>query len=153
MRPTPKIFPQSCLLIGTMLLALLTALCCTDSIIEIPQPTRVVVDDGGEDGGGVPPKFIIVDATGKAWDVTHAVNEYGFDPDGFEFGLGPDAIRPILDPQLVCEGEEGYPQDNWSALVIGTELNGDARAYALADMRIHEIVDEKFGETHVAVAY
>ena len=62
------------------------------------------LDDSSED---LDIRHGITDRTGKQWDITYAVQNYGFDPDGFQFGLGPDAIKPILDPQIVCEGEDG----------------------------------------------
>ena len=125
---------------------------CTDTIVEIPMRTNVVVDDNNS-GDTTLSTIIIVDATGKAWDISHAVHEYGFDPEKFDFGLGPKSIRPIQNPTLVSEGQQGYPPNDWTRIVIGTAFNGDPRAYALEDMRVHEVVDEQFGDAYVAVAY
>ncbi|RMF61547.1 MAG: DUF3179 domain-containing protein [Calditrichaeota bacterium] len=98
-------------------------------------------------------KILIIDRTGKEWDITHAVNVYGMNPDDFQFGLGPDAIRPILNPQHTQPGDPGHPDGNQTFLVIGTTINGDTRAYPIFVLKSHEIVDEQFGDTHVAVAY
>ena len=98
-------------------------------------------------------QIFIRDNTGKSWNVTHAVNEYGFVPEDFQFGLGPFAITPILNPRMVGEGEVGYPGDNDESLVIGTTLNGDTRAYPLNVLSRHEVADENFTSIHVAVAY
>jgi len=98
-------------------------------------------------------KIFIEDRTGKNWDVTHAVSHYGFVPEDFQFGLGPFAIRPILDPEMLERGELGYPSDNNESLVIGTMLNGDTRAYPLDVLGSHEVADEQFDSTYVAVAY
>jgi hypothetical protein len=98
-------------------------------------------------------QIYIKDNTGKSWNVTHAVNEYGFVPENFQFGLGPFAIQPILNPRMVNEGEAGYPSNNDESLVIGTTLNGDTRAYPLNVLSRHEVADEKFDSTYVAVAY
>ncbi len=125
---------------------------CTDTIVEIPMRTNVVVDDNNN-GDTTLSTIIIVDATGKAWDISHAVHEYGFDPEKFDFGLGPKSIRPIQNPNLVSDGQPGYPPNDWTRIVIGTAFNGDPRAYALEDMRVHEVVDEQFGDAFVAVAY
>ena len=76
-----------------------------------------------------------------------------WEPHLFQYGLGPYAIRPILDPEMLSRGERGYPADNEIFLVLGTEIDNDARAYPLEVMSYIEIVDEKFGNTHVAVAY
>ncbi len=98
-------------------------------------------------------KIIIVDQTGKSWDVTHAVNEYGFQARAFQFGIGPFAIRPIQNPTMLSPGDAGYPSPQSDFLTIGYDHNGDKRAYPLYVMGSHEIVDEQFGQTHVAVAY
>jgi hypothetical protein len=98
-------------------------------------------------------QIYIRDNTGKDWNVTYAVNKYGFVPEDFQFGLGPFAIQPILNPQMVERGEAGFPSDNNETRVIGTELNGDVRAYPLSVLNNHEVADEKFDSTYVAVAY
>lgn len=129
---------------------LVVGVACKDSIVVLPlsdevkPPARPVQEHE---------KVFIVDLTGKRWDVTHAVNQYGFLPEKFEFGLGPDAIPPILEPRMLSPGEEGYPEDSAGFPVMGTEINGESRAYPLTVMSRHEIVDELFGEQHVAVAY
>jgi hypothetical protein len=98
-------------------------------------------------------KIFIEDRTGKDWDVTHAASKYGFVPEQFQFGLGPFAIPPILNPQMVGQGESGYPANSNESQVIGTTINGDTRAYPLDVLSRHEIADENFDSTYVAVAY
>ncbi len=117
---------------------------CSTSPTEQSGPKAVVERDG---------KVFIIDVTGKSWEVTHAKEMYGMEPHLFQYGLGPYAIRPILDPEMLSKGERGYPADNEIFLVLGTEIDNDARAYPLEVMSYIEIVDEKFGNTHVAVAY
>ncbi|NIR70101.1 DUF3179 domain-containing protein [candidate division KSB1 bacterium] len=113
-----------------------------------------------EDIEGDPDDFVdekeqifITDQTGKRWDITHAVNAYGFVPERFQHGLGPNAIPPILNPEMISPGEPGYPEDNAGFTVLGTSLNSLPRAYSLSVLSRHEIVDETFRDTHVAVAY
>lgn len=132
-------------------LAMLVLANCQDSVVLVPLSDDVHVPD--EEVEEKEQKVFLVDQTGKEWDITHAVNAYGFDPDRFMFGLGPDAIRPILKPEMICPGQEGYPEDNAGFTVLGTSLNGFARAYNLVVMSKHEVVDEVFGDAHVAVAY
>tara|TARA_Y100001960_G_C14331428_1_gene660321 strand:- start:103 stop:537 length:435 start_codon:yes stop_codon:yes gene_type:complete len=96
--------------------------------------------------------LFIHDRSGKSWDVTHALN-YNMEPAGFECGLGPFAILPILDPEMLSPDDQGYPSRNSSFRVMGTDLNGFARAYPINVMSWHEVANEQFGETHVAVAY
>ena len=124
-------------------LVILTAISCE---VGDPseQPAEVVQKEG---------KIFIRDNTGKEWDVTHAVNEYGFNAANFQFGLGPFAIRPILDPQMLEPGDPNYPSSSSNFTVIGTTLNGDTRAYPLNVLNRHEIADEQFGDIYVAVAY
>ena len=98
-------------------------------------------------------KTFMVDRTGKSWDVTHAQGKYGFVPENFQFGLGPFAITPILNPRMLSRGENGYPSDANESQVIGTTLNSDTRAYPLNVLSRHEVADEQFGDTYVAVAY
>lgn len=78
----------------------------------------------------------------------------------FQFGLGPNAIRPILNPKMLFPGDALYPDDEADFLVLGTTLNNGTRplsdgtrGYSIVDLTRHEIADEKFGDLHVAVAY
>ena len=104
----------------------------------------------GEDGGL---SIFLVDRRGKRWNITHAVAEYGFDPDRFQYGLGMGAIAPVFDPVFLSPGDEGYPPSDRSFGVVGASFDGDDRAYSIADIRRHEVVNERFGDAHVAVAY
>ncbi len=103
-------------------------------------------------------EIFIVDRTGKRWNVTHAVNAYGFKAEEFQFGLGPFAIRPIILGQLgqmYEAGDSQYPSDDSDILVMGVKIEGDVRAYPISVMSQQEVADESFGSTpvHVAVAY
>ena len=97
--------------------------------------------------------IFIVDQTGKKWDVTHAVEQYGFDAGQFEFGLGPDAIKPIIGSGMLSPGDPFYPSDDGTFLVIGTTIGGESRAYPIHVLNSHEIVDDNFGDVHVAVGW
>jgi hypothetical protein len=134
-------------LIGIVLLGLILLTNCSNSS-RGPDLARVEVDEGGEDE-----KIYIVDRTGKKWDVTHAKERYGMEPGKFQFGLGPNAIRPILNAKMLSPGDKGYPDSGKEFLVLGTTLNGSTRAYPITIMSSFEIADEQFGDAHVAVAY
>jgi len=95
----------------------------------------------------------IRDRSGRLWDVTHAVVEYGFESDQFQFGLGTGVIPPVFDPVLVGPGESGYPAPDDDRSVIGVVWNGEPRAYSIRTLSRHEVVNEVFGDTPVAVAY
>ena len=103
-------------------------------------------DDPGE-------KVYITDRTGKKWDVTHAIEQYGFDTKNFQYGLGPFAITPINNPEMISSGESGYPGDNSTEAIIGLNIDGDARAYPIRILSRREVVNDRVGGKDVAVVY
>ena len=127
--------------------ALLSSGCGSD-VVHTPTPPSSVDQGQGEEG-----EVFITDYTGKAWDVTHAARKYGMEPLMFENGLGPFAIKPIINARMLSRGDLNYPLDSQGILVIGTSLNGFARAYPIEIMGRFEVANEQFGEAHVAVAY
>ncbi len=96
---------------------------------------------------------IIVDQTGKRWDVTHAVEVYGFAKENFNYGLGLDAIKPIDFPRSIREGNSEYPRPHSEQPVIGLIINDDIRAYPVNILSSREIVNDLIGGSDVAVAY
>ncbi len=96
---------------------------------------------------------VLVDADGLETDISYAVYELGMEADRFEFGLGVGAIQPLIQPRLVGPGQPGYPAPDGTFLVVATEIQGDARAYGMFDIRRNEVVDEIIGGAHVAVTY
>ena len=131
------------------LVLLLIFSCQETSTKSNGEPAEVIFEPDSSDTT----KIFIRDKTGKKWDITHAVNKYGFVPKRFQFGLGPFAILPILEPQFLSPEDPGYRSVGENEPVIGVDLNGIARAYPLSILRGHEIVDEKFASTYVAVGY
>ncbi len=127
-------------------LVLFLAGCSGDS--GKPPTAAADVENDGESG-----EIFIVDRTGKRWEVSHAKEKYGLQPENFQFGLGPHAIKPINNPVMIGPGDSGYPGDREQFLVLGTNIGGDARAYRIGKMSRHEVANERFGEAHVAVAY
>jgi hypothetical protein len=98
-------------------------------------------------------RHLIEDQTGKRWDVTHARNAYGFQPSLFRYGLGPEAIRPINNPNMLLPGEPGYPAPKSTRVLIGVALGDAVRAYPLDVLGWHEVVNERFGDAYLAVGY
>jgi hypothetical protein len=98
-------------------------------------------------------EIFITDQTGKRWEITHAVHVYNMQPENFRYGLGPYAITPINDPEMISPGEPGYPDDTSSIQVIGTNVNGDARAYSTSVLSSHEVVNDIVGGEPVSVIY
>ena len=98
-------------------------------------------------------RVLIQDRTGKLWDITYAVNELQMSADQFNYGLGPDAILPIIDPQFSLPGDEDYPPDDAPFLVLGVTVAGEHRAYRIAQLSSHEVVDDIADETAFAATY
>jgi hypothetical protein len=95
----------------------------------------------------------IVDRTGKRWDISYGVHFYGILPNHFNFGLGPYAIMPILDPQFLDPGDPGYPAPDDDFPVLGGLIGGEARAYRLSDLQGREVADDQKDSTYFAAAY
>jgi hypothetical protein len=85
------------------------------------------------------------------WDVTDA----SIDPNLFNHGIGVDYIPSIDAPAFVKRDDPEFAQFAYfdSMLVIGVEVDGEARAYPTRLMSRHEIVNDTFGDTHLAVAW
>ena len=68
-------------------------------------------------------------------------------------GLLPrDAIRAILDPRFIsAEAAESQMRDG--ELVIGVSINGDAGAYPIDMLSVHEIVNDVVGGEPIAVTW
>jgi hypothetical protein len=98
-------------------------------------------------------RIILVDRTGKEWDITHAVKRYGMEPRRFNFGLGPFAIRPLLNPVMLDPGVTSYPPDDETFPVIGSKTDNAARAYPIARLARVEVVNDIFAQGPVAVGY
>ena len=92
--------------------------------------------------------FHITDRMGERWDITQAVG-LGFEPDGFEFGIGRNAIKPLDNTSL----ESGDNFDNARTRVIGVENGSDAHAYVVRRLIRHEIANTELGQTPIAAAY
>ena len=66
--------------------------------------------------------------------------------------LEPDAIPAIRKPVYVS-GEEAVNQMLADEPVMGLIINGEKRAYSLWQLDHHEIVNDYFGDTPVAVTW
>ncbi len=66
--------------------------------------------------------------------------------------LPKDAIPAIFDPRFlsVDEADEWYSSDE---LVLGVEIDGDARAYSIPFLSGHEIVNDTVGGRKIAVTW
>ena len=99
---------------------------------------------------------IITDRTGRSWDVTHARDTYGMNPDYFNYGLGVGAISSVDNPILFREGDPGYPDPESNILVFGVNRNGERRAYSVSALTRHEVFNDVYpGESdrYLVVTY
>jgi hypothetical protein len=71
-------------------------------------------------------------------------------PNGFRELLPRDTILPIYDPHFVSATESPWHDD---ALVVGLEVDGDARAYPVSFLNRREIVNDHVGKTPVLVTW
>lgn len=116
---------------------------CKDSPTDVRSGFVTSDNDGN---------FSLTDINGKVWDITHAVNEYGFDPQVFDHGIGAFNFTPIDNPPFLCPGDTNYPADA-DFLVIGASIDGDTRAYPISVLAPREISNDVFGSAHVSVGY
>ena len=117
-----------------------------------PSPDETSGDSVSMEAGAI----LITDRTGVRWDVSHAWEVYGMDPEFFNFGLGVGAIPSIDHPTAVTEGDTGFPDSSDQMTVFAVWHNDTARAYATSDLTAHEVINDVIeGETpqHVAVTY
>jgi hypothetical protein len=66
--------------------------------------------------------------------------------------LPPDAIPAINNPQFV-QGAEADTLYHVDELVLGVEIDGDARAYSIPFLSGHEIVNDEVGGVPIAVTW
>lgn len=66
--------------------------------------------------------------------------------------LPRDAIQAIFEPKLLTadQAREQYAPDE---MVLGVEVNGDARAYSIPYLSRHEIVNDTVGGKPIAVTW
>lgn len=64
--------------------------------------------------------------------------------------LPRDGIRPIYYPEFTSAEDSNYDPNE---LVMGVEINGDARAYPVGLLRRREMVNDIIGNTPVLVTW
>ena len=93
-------------------------------------------------------KVLIVDQRGERWDVTQA-ESLGFDPRGFQYGIGRNAFTP-LDDSRIRKGDERIPE--WTR-VIGVKGGSSQRAYSVPTLWSHEVANSNLDGKPVTVGY
>lgn len=71
-------------------------------------------------------------------------------PPGFRQLLGRDSIPPVYNPSFVDAGSIDWDDDT---LVIGVEIEGEARAYPVSFLNWREMVIDRIGSTPVLVSW
>ncbi len=115
--------------------------------------TREAAPDSAEARTRIPEPIYLTDRSGERWEITHAVLRYGMGEHGWGHGIGRHAILPLIDPPMSCPGDPDYLLPDNLSLVIGVSHGGEDRAYKIGDLNDREVVDDTFGETHLAVTY
>ena len=90
----------------------------------------------------------LVDRTGERWDITQAVS-IGFDPDGFEFGIGRYAFSPLDDSHW----QESSADTQSTMRVIGVADENDAHAYSVRKLSYHETANTFLGDKAIVAGY
>lgn len=90
----------------------------------------------------------LIDRTGERWDITQA-RSIGFDPNGFEFGIGRNAFRPLTDSDWQPDPNGRRPK----MPVIGISAGDDSHAYSIEKLRYHETANTMLGASAILVAY
>lgn len=71
-------------------------------------------------------------------------------PDGWYQVLRRDGILPVYNPAFVSGDDANWPRDT---LVIGVEVNGDARAYPVSFLNRREMVNDVVGGEPLLVSW
>lgn len=66
--------------------------------------------------------------------------------------LPRDGIPAIFDPEFLT-ADEANEEYNDNELVLGVEIDGDARAYSIPHLSSHEIVNDTVGGRHIAATW
>jgi hypothetical protein len=90
----------------------------------------------------------LIDRTGERWDITQA-RSIGFDPEGFEFGIGRNAFRPLTDSDWQPDPNGRRPK----MPLIGISAGDESHAYSIEKLRYHETANTMLGARAILVAY
>jgi hypothetical protein len=146
--------PKPYLVIGLVaLISIIFTACTTQASIPTPSPIPTPAPTPKSESQN---PAVIIDRTGREWDVTHARDTYGMDPRYFNYGLGLGAIRSVDNPTILEEGVTGYPDADSNIQVFGVDHNGEQRAYSVGALTRHEVFNDVYpGESnqYLAVTY
>lgn len=95
------------------------------------------------------------DADPQTNDVWFDVTDSAIEPRNFNHGIGKDTIASIDDPRFLAAADPKLKQFGISdeTLVIGHAAQGESKAYPIFILNRHEIVNDRFGDKPMAVAW
>ena len=103
---------------------------------------------------------VLVLAIASPWSATPAaarrLNGFQIDPASvptgeFERGGPPrDGIPALADPERLAAADSPWLDSDW---VVGVEIGGEARAYPVAILVWHELVNDELGGRPIVVSY
>lgn len=100
-----------------------------------PAPTRTPTPEPGPEVVGT---------------TSDAVIQWTIEDDEYFAYTRRDAIAPIYDPAFVTADAANLAPD---ALIVGLEINGEARAYPKAILISHGMVNDTVGDTPIIVSW
>ena len=117
-----------------------------------PPISKPTIGDGFVEYTDVP----VLNLSTREWEGTN-LRRYasGVDPADFiSGGVGRNQIAPIYSPKFVTIGEAaGFDWMTPDHPLVVLEIEGDARAYPLAMLTIHEVVNDTVGGEPVVITY
>ncbi len=93
-------------------------------------------------------KVFIEDRRGERWDVSQA-QTLGFDPHGFQYGIGKNAITPLGEKDV----KEARVASFFNARIIGISINDKAHAYSIDRLRYHETANTTLAGKAIVAGY
>lgn len=123
------------------------------TVVLLVVASTVGVAFGGATGGEAPAAPAAPASAEAEFEVTDDGARYTVHPSRLQQGCpgGTDCIPSIDNPSFQSADAAGWlSQDD---RVIGVEINGEARAYPLRILNVHEIVNDEIGGRPVAVTY
>jgi hypothetical protein len=107
---------------------------------ETAEPAPPPVNNGPAPQVGPPDLSQLDGATFVEDDNTYVISQL----------LPIDGIAPIYDPQFVTADEATYVDEE---MVIGVEINGEAKAYPITLLNRREMVNDELGGTPMLVTW
>lgn len=113
-------------------------------LVVISVPLLVIVVTRTDDGGA---GRLELSNPADTYDPVHAGEPT---PEGFRQLLRRDDIEPIYHPTFVSADEIDWEPET---LIVGVALDGEAKAYPVNFMNIHEMINDRIAGTPILVSW